>query len=99
MLLDVMGTTKVVVEFKGGSVLRMASVDGTKIRVVGWGGSILSTWRRWQWQFGRDWGGYFLGGGHGVEEADSKLRRWERLLSYIQLHNTQTGEQEKIRGK
>lgn len=92
MLLDVMRTTKVVVEFKGGSVLGMASVDGAKVRVVDWGGSILSTWRRWQWQFGRNWGRCFLGGGHVVEEADSKLRRWKRLLGYVQLHSTQTDE-------
>jgi hypothetical protein len=32
-----------------------------------------------------------------VEEADSKLRRWKRLLGYIQLHSTQTNE--KIRSK
>jgi hypothetical protein len=32
-----------------------------------------------------------------VEEADSKLRRWKRLLGYVQLHSTRTDE--KIRSK
>jgi hypothetical protein len=74
MFLDVMWAMKVVVEFKGGSVLGMTLVGGTKFRGVDWGRSILSTWRRWQWQFGRDWGRCFLGGGHVVEEADSELK-------------------------
>lgn len=71
MLLDVVRTTKVVVEFKGGSVLGMALINRMKVRVVDWGGSILSTWRWWRWLFGRDWSRCFLGGGHVVEEADS----------------------------
>jgi hypothetical protein len=83
MLLDVMRATKVLVELKRGSVLGMASVDRAKVRVVVWGRSILLNWRRWKWHFGCDGGGYLLGGGHVVEEADSKLRRWKRLLDYI----------------
>ena len=43
MFLDVMWAMKVVVEFKGGSVLGMTLVGVTKFRGVDWGRSILST--------------------------------------------------------